>query len=160
MLLHDLKPTEGQILINQQNIEQLSKEKMAEQISMVDAHTTVFSDTVRHNITLYGSCYTDDQILEACEKAGLDEFIAELPDGLDTYLQEYAGNMSSGQLQRLALARLFLKNAPVFILDEPTSNLDVLNEKHILQSIKANAADKLVILISHCLLYTSPSPRD
>lgn len=149
LLLHDLKPTEGEILVNHQNIEQLSREKMVEQISMVDAHTTVFSDTLRHNITLYGSCYTDDQILEACKKAGLDEFIAELPDGLDTYLQEFAGNMSSGQLQRLALARLFLKDAPVFILDEPTSNLDVLNEKHILQSIKANAADKLVILISH-----------
>ena len=149
LLLQDLSPLQGDILINHQNIKGLSKEKLLEKFCIVDAQTTVFSDTLRHNITLYNDSYTDNEILDACKKAGLNEFISSLPSGLNTYLQEYAANMSSGQLQRLALARLFLKNAPVYILDEPTSNLDVLNEKHILQSIKANASDKLVILISH-----------
>lgn len=149
LLLQDLSPLQGDILINHQNIKELSKEKLLEKFCIVDAQTTVFSDTLRHNITLYNDCYTDAEILDACKKAGLEDFIASLPAGLDTYLQEYAANMSSGQLQRLALARLFLKNTSVYILDEPTSNLDILNEKYILQSIKTNASDKLIILISH-----------
>ncbi len=149
LLLQDLTPLAGEIHINDQNIKHFLKEKLLEHFCVVDAHTTVFSDTLRRNITLYQDHYTDEEIGTACQKAGLEEFIASLPDGLDTYLQEYAANMSSGQLQRLALARLFLKNASVYVLDEPTSNLDALNEKHILQAIRENAADKLVILISH-----------
>lgn len=85
----------------------------------------------------------------ALQKAGLEEFVKELPDGLDTYMQEYAGNISSGQVQRLALARLFLKNSSMYILDEPTSNLDILNEKHILKSLKMHGDDKLIVIISH-----------
>lgn len=149
LLFQDISPTTGKILLNDQNIHQFSKESLLEQFSVVDAHTVVFSDTLRHNITLFQDRYNDEEIMLACQKAGLDEFVQSLPDGLDTYMQEYAGNVSSGQVQRLALARLFLKNSSVYILDEPTSNLDVLNEKHILKSLKLHAKDKLIVLISH-----------
>lgn len=149
LLFQDISPTSGTIKLNGRDIQHYSKESLLEQFSVVDAKTTVFSDTLRHNITLYQNGYSDEEILVACQKAGLNELIQSLPEGLDTYMQEFAGNFSSGQVQRLALARLFLKNSSVYILDEPTSNLDALNEKHILKSLKMHADDKLIVLISH-----------
>lgn len=148
LLLRDIPVTHGAILVNGIPIQKYSAESYRKQFSMVDAHTVVFSDTLRRNLTVYKE-YTDEEIWDACKKAGLDQFVQNLPDGLDTHLQEFGENLSSGQQQRLALARLFLDDAPVFILDEPTTNLDALNESSILQTIKAHAGGKLVILISH-----------
>ena len=149
LLFQDIVPDSGDIFINGKSISLYEKESLFRQFSVVDAHTTVFSDKLRHNVTLYHDRYSDEEIMVALRKAGLEEFIEDLPDGLDTYMQEYAGNISSGQVQRLALARLFLKNSSLYILDEPTSNLDILNEKHILKSLKLHGEDKLVIIISH-----------
>ena len=149
LLFQDVIPDSGEILVNGKSIASYGKESLFQQFSVVDAHTTVFSDKLRHNITLYHDHYSDEEIMMALHKAGLEEFVEELPDGLDTYMQEYAGNISSGQVQRLALARLFLKNSSLFILDEPTSNLDILNEKHILKSLKLHGEDKLIVIISH-----------
>jgi ATP-binding cassette subfamily C protein len=148
LLLRDIPVTHGAILVNGISIQKYSAESYRKQFSMVDAHTIVFSDTLRKNLAVYKE-YTDEEIWDACKKAGLDQFVKDLPDGLDTHLQEFGENLSSGQQQRLALARLFLDDAPVFILDEPTTNLDALNESYILQTIKAHAGGKLVILISH-----------
>ena len=149
LLFQDIFPNTGDIFINGKSISSYSKESLYKQFSVVDAHTTVFSDKLRHNITLYHDDYSDEEIMLALQKAGLEEFVEGLPDGLDTYMQEYAGNISSGQVQRLALARLFLKNSSLYILDEPTSNLDILNEKHILKSLKMHGDDKLIVIISH-----------
>lgn len=149
MLFQDIVPDNGDIFINGKSIASYEKESLFQQFSVVDAHTTVFSDQLRHNITLYHDQYSDEEIMLALQKAGLEEFVKELPDGLDTYMQEYAGNISSGQVQGLALARLFLKNSSMYILDEPTSNLDILNEKHILKSLKMHGDDKLIVIISH-----------
>ena len=149
LLFQDIVPNTGDIFINGKSISSYTKESLYKQFSVVDAHTTVFSDKLRHNITLYHDDYSDEEIMLALQKAGLEEFVEGLPDGLDTYMQEYAGNISSGQVQRLALARLFLKNSSLYILDEPTSNLDILNEKHILKSLKMHGDDKLIVIISH-----------
>ena len=148
LLLRDLPVTSGAILINGVSVKEYNADSYRKQFGMVDAHTVVFSDTLRRNLTMYKN-YDDEKVWEACKKAGLYQFVKSLPQGLDTYLQEFGENLSSGQLQRLGLARLFLNDASVFILDEPTTNLDALNESSILQSIKANAKQKLVILISH-----------
>lgn len=148
LLLRDIPVTKGTILLNGVPAEEYDADSYRNHFSMVDAHTIVFSDTLRRNLTMYKK-YKDEEIWDACEKAGLYQFIKSLPEGLDTHLQEFGENLSSGQLQRLALARLFLDDASVFILDEPTTNLDALNESSILQAIKAHAGDKLVILISH-----------
>lgn len=149
LLLQNLTPLEGSILINEEPASSYSHESVRENIGIVTASTIVFTDTLRNNLTLYHNRYTDEQIKQACFKAGLSEYLESLPEGLDTFMEEYAGNMSSGQLQRLALARMFLKDATIFILDEPTSNLDALNEKSVLGAIKRQSADKIVILISH-----------
>ena len=149
LLLQNLTPLEGNIFINEEPVASYSHESLRENIGMVTASTIVFTDTLRNNLTLYHKGYTDEQIKQACFKAELLDYLESLPEGLDTFMEEYAGNMSSGQLQRLALARMFLKDASIFILDEPTSNLDALNEKSVLGTIKRQAADKIVILISH-----------
>ncbi len=149
LLLQNLTPLEGSILINEESAASYSHESIRENIGIVTASTIVFTDTLRNNLTLYQTGYTDDQIEHACFKAGLSAYVESLPEGLDSFMEEYAGNMSSGQLQRLALARMFLKDASIFILDEPTSNLDALNEKSVLGTIRRQAADKIVILISH-----------
>ena len=149
LLLQNLTPLEGRILINEESAESYSHESLRANIGIVTASTIVFTDTLRNNLTLYQKGYADDEIKQACFKAGLSDYLESLPEGLDTFMEENAGNLSSGQLQRLALARMFLKDSSIFILDEPTSNLDALNEKSILRTIKRQAADKIVILISH-----------
>ena len=148
MLLRDLPINEGTILVNGLPIQEYEPDSYRRQFGMVDAHTIVFSDTLRRNLTMYKE-YDEKEILDACKKAGLYSFVKGLPKGLDTYIQEFGENLSSGQMQRIALARLFLDNSSVFILDEPTTNLDALNESAILQVIKTHAKEKLVILISH-----------
>lgn len=149
LLLKNLPVMSGTIKINGECADTFEANTFRKQFSTVDTNTIVFSDTLRRNITMFQDKYDDEAIKIACEKAGFQEFIDSLPNGLDTYMQEYAANISSGQLQRLALARLFLKNSSVFILDEPTSNLDTINERFILQSIKEHAHDKIIIIISH-----------
>ena len=149
LLLQNLIPKEGSVLLNEHPAVNFTHESLRENIGVVTASTIVFTDTLRNNLTLYQNGYTDEQLKQACFKAGLSEYVESLPEGLDTFMEEYAGNMSSGQLQRLALARVFLKDSAILILDEPTSNLDALNEKSVLGSIRRQAADKIVILISH-----------
>ncbi|KMY45447.1 hypothetical protein AC622_15455 [Bacillus sp. FJAT-27916] len=149
LLLQNLRPLEGNVYINDELAMCYSHESLRQNIGLVTASTTVFTDTLRNNLTLYQKGYTDEQIKQACFKAGLSEYVESLPKGLDTFMEEYAANMSSGQVQRIALARMFLKDSPIFILDEPTSNLDALNEKAVLATIKRHAADKVVLLISH-----------
>lgn len=149
LLLKNLPVNSGAMKINNDNINLFDTNDFRKQFSTVDTSTIVFSDTLRRNITLFQDEYDDEEIRIACKKAGLQEFIDRLPNGLDTYMQEYAANISSGQLQRLALARMFLKNSSVFILDEPTSNLDTINESFILQSVQEHAKDKITIIISH-----------
>ena len=149
LLLQNLIPLEGSVLLNEHPAVNYTHESLRENIGVVTASTAVFTDTLRNNLTLYQNGYTDEQLKQACFKAGLSEYVESLPEGLDTFMEEYAGNMSSGQLQRLALARVFLKDSTILILDEPTSNLDALNEKSVLGSIRRQAADKIVILISH-----------
>ena len=149
LLLKNLPTMSGTIKINNECTSLFEANNFRKQFSTVDTNTIVFSDTLRRNITIFQDKYDDETIRIACKKAGLQEFIESLPKGLDTYMQEYAANISSGQLQRLALARMFLKNSSVFILDEPTSNLDTINESLILRSIQNHAHDKIIIIISH-----------
>ncbi|WP_050616130.1 amino acid ABC transporter ATP-binding/permease protein [Bacillus testis] len=149
LMLREMPALSGEILFNGRPASVYSAESLREQFSTVDASTFVFSDTLRRNLTMFKQHYTDQEIMAACSKAGLTSFVESMPEGLDSYVQEYAANISSGQLQRIAMARLFLRNTPVYILDEPTSNLDSLNERYILQKIKENSNGKIVVIISH-----------
>ena len=105
--------------------------------------------TLMNNLRLARLDATDDEIEEACKKASVHDFIMTLPQGYDTPVGELGDTLSGGERQRLGLARAFLHDAPLLLLDEPTSNLDSLNEAVILKSLNEQREDKTVVLVSH-----------
>lgn len=111
--------------------------------------THLFHDSIKNNLLIANRNATDEEIISACQKASVHEFIMSLPQGYDTPVGELGDTLSGGERQRIGLARAFLHNAPFMLLDEPTSNLDSLNEAVILRSLREEREDKTVILVSH-----------
>lgn len=117
--------------------------------SLVTQETQLFHDTIRNNVRIAKLDATDDEIERACRKASIHEFIASLPQGYDTQVGELGDTLSGGERQRLGLARAFLHDSPFMLLDEPTSNVDSLNEGVILRSLREEREGKTVLLVSH-----------
>ena len=115
----------------------------------VTQETHLFQGTIRDNLRIASPDATDEEIAAACRKASVHAFIAALPQGYDTQVGELGDTLSGGERQRLGLARAFLHEAPFLLLDEPTSNLDSLNEAMILRSLYAERAGRTVVLVSH-----------
>lgn len=111
--------------------------------------THLFSGTVRENIAMARFGASDEDIEAAVRKASLSEAAARFPQGLDTQVGELGGALSAGERQRIGLARLFLSDAPLMLLDEPTSNLDSLNEAAVLRALARNRGERTVVLVSH-----------
>lgn len=111
--------------------------------------THLFSGTIGENIRLAKPSATSDEVAEACRKAALSRFIEGLPRGLDTQLGELGEGLSGGERQRLGLARAFLHDAPLMLLDEPTSNLDALNEAEVLRALEQHRGNSTIVLVSH-----------
>ena len=111
--------------------------------------THLFSGTVGDNIALAKPDAAPEELMEACEKASLTGLIARLPQGLDTPVGELGDTLSGGERQRIGLARMFLHDAPFVLLDEPTSNLDSLNEAAVLRALLDAREGKTVVLVSH-----------
>lgn len=111
--------------------------------------TQVFAGSVRDNMAFVCPDATDEQIYAALEKAALRDFVEKLPQGIDTPLDHENGGLSDGERQRLGLARMFLYDPPFLLLDEPTSNLDSLNEAAVLQAVQNARADKTILIVSH-----------
>jgi len=144
-------PTDGEVLLYGMNLNNLDIEKARAQISYVSQNTYLFNKTVAENIGLGKADATFEEIVVAARKAYAHEFIMELPQGYQTVLSEGGQNLSGGQKQRLSIAMAFLKDAPIFILDEMTSALDVESEKLIQQAIDDYKENKTVIIIAHRL---------
>jgi len=142
----------GEILIDGHNIQDLSLASLRAQISYVSQNIVLFNDTIRANIA-YGSNAkaSEQQIIAAAKAAHAWEFIEQLPQGLDTQIGQNGSNLSGGQRQRIALARAFLKDAPVLILDEATSALDNESERLIQQAVEQLAQNRTMIVIAHRL---------
>ena len=111
--------------------------------------TVLFHDSIRSNLRIAKRDATDAEIEQACRKASVHDFIMSLPQGYDTPVGELGDTLSGGERQRLGLARAFLHDAPLMLLDEPTSNLDSLNEAVILRSLREERQGKTVVLVSH-----------
>lgn len=139
----------GKIYIGGRNIEDISLTQLRERIGYVNQETFFFSDSIRNNLTYGLSGVTEEQVEETCKQVKIHDFIMELPFGYDTVLQENASNLSSGQRQRLALARAFLKNPDILILDEFTSNIDSAAEEEIAQLLNTCFKDRTIIFITH-----------
>ena len=139
----------GSIRFGAEDIRRVNTAALREQESLVTQETELFDDTIENNIRIAKRDATREEVKAACKKAALDGFIHSLPKGYDTPVGELGGALSGGERQRIGVARAFLHDAPFLLLDEPTSNLDSLNEGVILKAVRAECKDKTVLLVSH-----------
>lgn len=141
----------GNIKISDTNIKDINTDTLRNIESYVTQETSIFKDTIENNIKIANPNASYEEVAEACKKASLHDFIMTLPNGYNTNIGELGDTLSGGEKQRIAIARSFLHKAPFILLDEPTSNLDSLNEAVILKSIKDNSKERTIILVSHRL---------
>jgi len=139
----------GCIKISDTDISDINTTNLRNTESFVTQETHLFHDSIKNNLRIANLGATDVEIEEACKKASVHDFIMSLPQGYDTPVGELGDTLSGGERQRLGLARAFLHNAPFMLLDEPTSNLDSLNEAVILKSLREERENKTVVLVSH-----------
>lgn len=139
----------GTIEIDNKNIKTIPTKALRKSQSLVSQETFLFNDTIENNLKIGKKDASREEVIAACKKASIHDFIETLPNGYETNVGEIGSNLSSGEKQRIGIARAFLHNPQVLILDEPTSNLDTLNEAQILKSIKEESNDKTVIMVSH-----------
>ena len=139
----------GNISISDRNVAAINTADLRAMESYMTQETQLFRDTIAGNIRVARPEATDAEVENACRKAALHDFILTLPDGYQTQVGELGETLSGGERQRIGLARAFLHNAPFLLLDEPTSNLDSLNEAVILRSLKEEAKGKTIALVSH-----------
>lgn len=140
---------QGQILISGQKIQEINTWNLREMQSLLTQETHLFHDSIANNLRIAKKDATREEMERACRKASVHDFIIKLPQGYDTPVGELGSTLSGGERQRLGLARAFLHDAPFLLLDEPTSNLDSLNEAVILKSVGEERGSKTVVLVSH-----------
>lgn len=149
LLMRFWQVQKGDIKISDTSIEDINTSNLRDIESYVTQDTHLFHDSIKNNLKIAKLDATDDEIISACKKASVHDFIMSLPNGYDTMVGELGDTLSGGEKQRLGLARAFLHNAPLMLLDEPTSNLDSLNEAVILKSLNEERDNKTVVLVSH-----------
>lgn len=149
LLMRFWQVQKGNIKISNTSIENINTSNLRDIESYVTQDTHLFHDSIKNNLKIAKLDATDDEIISACKKASVHDFIMSLPNGYDTMVGELGDTLSGGEKQRLGLARAFLHNAPLMLLDEPTSNLDSLNEAVILKSLNEERDNKTVVLVSH-----------
>ena len=149
LLMRFWETDEGEIFISDKDIKKIVTEDLRKLESYVTQETHLFTGTIADNISLGKPEAKLKEIKEAAKAASIDEFITSLPNGYETKIGELGDTLSSGEKQRLGIARAFLYNAPFILLDEPTSNLDSLNEGIILKALKEKSKGKTILLVSH-----------
>lgn len=139
----------GKLAIADREIGKINTEDLRRMQGYMIQETHLFCDSIAENIRIAKLDATREEIEEACKKASIHDFILSLPQGYNTPVGELGDTLSGGERQRIGLARAFLHDAPMMLLDEPTSNLDSLNESVILRSLREERGDKLILLVSH-----------
>ena len=140
---------QGSITVDEEEIKQIPTKHLRDMESYVTQETHLFHDSIANNIAIAKKDATREEIMEACKKASIHDFIMTLPKGYDTEVGELGDTLSGGEKQRIGIARAFLHDAPMILMDEPTSNLDSLNEGIILKSLKESKKKKTIVLVSH-----------
>lgn len=140
---------EGSVSVDGEDVRKIPTKHLRDMESYVTQETHLFHDSIANNIAIAKPGATREEIMEAAKKASIHDFVMTLPKGYDTEVGELGDTLSGGEKQRIGIARAFLHDAPLILLDEPTSNLDSLNEGIILKSLKESAEKKTVVLVSH-----------
>ncbi|MFQ5958314.1 MAG: thiol reductant ABC exporter subunit CydC [Alphaproteobacteria bacterium] len=151
MLMRFWDPQEGVVRMNGHGLRDYRLDHLRSRIALVAQDTYLFNDTLRANILIARPQASDAAIAQAVARAALAEFVAALPDGLETRVGERGMRLSGGQRQRVAIARAFLKDAPVLILDEATSHLDAVNERAVRRALEDLMHDRTTVVIAHRL---------
>ena len=141
----------GRVTIGGEDVRDFTLDSLMKNISMVFQTVYLFSDTIENNIKFGSPDATHEQVVEAAKKACCHDFIMNLPNGYDTVLEEGGASLSGGERQRLSIARAILKDSPIIILDEATSNVDPENEDRLQAAIEALMKNKTIIMIAHRL---------
>ncbi|MGN0802221.1 MAG: thiol reductant ABC exporter subunit CydC [Candidatus Faecivicinus sp.] len=149
LLMRFWRVQQGCVAISGRSVEEINTGNLRDMESFVTQETHLFHDSIRSNIRIAKLDASDDEIVAACKKASVHDFIMTLPQGYDTPVGELGDTLSGGERQRIGLARAFLHDADLMLLDEPTSNLDSLNEAVILKALHEERGDRTVVLVSH-----------
>jgi len=151
LMLRFWDPQVGSVKLDGVDLRELNLDALRERVALVSQDTYLFNDTLAANIRLARPAATDEELAAALDQAALTDFVRRLPEGLDTRVGERGMQLSGGQRQRIAIARAFLKNAPVLILDEATSHLDTLSETHVRSALDALMQHRTTLVIAHRL---------
>ena len=149
LLMRFWEADRGVVSLSGNDVRRIRTDALRDSESYVTQETALFGDTIENNVKIGAFEATREEVEEACRKASVHDFIVSLPDGYDTVIGEFGETLSGGERQRIGVARSFLRPAPLLLLDEPTANLDSLNEAVVLHSIREHRGERTVILVSH-----------
>ena len=149
LMMRFYQTDQGSISYGGTNVNEIQTKSLRRGISYVTQETFLFHDTIENNIKIADEHATREEVMEAAKKASIHEFIMSLPHGYDSKLTELGDCISGGERQRIGIARAFLHNSRMILLDEPTSNIDSLNEGIILNSLEREKEGKTILLVSH-----------
>jgi len=152
-------PNQGKVRIDGKDIRNYAVQSLREQISLVLQDSLLFTGSIRENIAFGRPGATDEQIAAASVTANADEFIQQLPDRYETLVAERGTSLSGGQKQRIAIARAILRDAPILLLDEPTSSLDSSSERVVMDALERAAKGRTTLIIAHRLSTTRLADR-
>ncbi|MBR1867431.1 MAG: ABC transporter ATP-binding protein [Clostridia bacterium] len=149
LMLRFWEKGKGEIAYNGVDVDKINTSNLLDNVTMVSQSTYLFDDTIEENLRIAKADATEEEMEEACKLASVHDFITTLPDGYKTKVGVMGDNLSAGEKQRIGLARAFLKGSQLILLDEPTSNVDSINEGIILKALKEQKNKKSIILVSH-----------
>jgi len=151
LLMRFLEIETGEILVGKNNLLNISSEEWHENVRWVSQSPHIFHKSIHENIAIAKENSSEDEIIEAAKKALIHEWIVKLKGGYQTIAGERGATLSGGEIQRIALARAFLKNSPILLMDEPTSSIDSIYEKELISSINKLSKDKTIVIVTHRL---------
>ena len=151
VMLKLVRPQFGEVKVDGESLKSITTQSLYEKIGFVAQDGFLFHDSLRNNLQMFRSSFSDEQLYQALEFTMMDEFVRRLPQGLDTILESDGSNVSGGEKQRICLARALLASPDALILDEATSAIDQENEKAIIENLFSLYADKTIVFVSHRL---------
>lgn len=149
LLMRFYDPSEGEILYNERNIKDIKIENIYNNVNLFSQTTYLFRGTILENLLIANPSASKDEVIEATKNASIYQYILNLPKGFDTKISDLKDNFSSGEKQRLGLARVFLRKPKLLLLDEATSNIDAINEGIVLNALKKYKGEMSIVIISH-----------